>query len=64
MTPTELRAHLVTLRWRAIDLAAEVGRDKRQVHRWLCEGHAIPEPVAQHVRKLAAFHTRNPPPAC
>jgi hypothetical protein len=62
MIPGRLRQCLKILRWKADDLAAELGRRECEVKAWI-EGHApAPLAVAAWIESLAKAHETLAPP--
>lgn len=61
MTPDRLRECLAALDWTQRSLARLLDVDERQVRRWAA-GASVPAPVAAWLDRLAAYHTKHPPP--
>ena len=51
-----------TLNWSQRGLAAILGRDERQVRRWMSGAYEVPTDVLHWAETLAEHHRNNPPP--
>jgi transcriptional regulator with XRE-family HTH domain len=62
MSADALAESLELLHWPQRTLATILGVDESTVRRWQRGDRAIPQPIADWLRKVAAFHAKNPPP--
>lgn len=63
MTGAQLDECLAGIGWSAIELARRTSTRQTTVQRWRHDQQPIPPLIAHWLRKLAAFHARNPAPA-
>ena len=62
MSPDDLASALADLGWTPTILAAKLGVDEATARRWQRGNREVPPPVAAWLRKLGAYHAKNPPP--
>ena len=63
MTPDEMADCLDAIGWSRLGLAKRTGKQSSTVEQWYRGKVRVPDPVARWLRRFAAFHRKNPPPA-